>query len=753
MTQALRHPDLPHARAANADGELDYSMLIEAGEAAGLLGKHRDAMTRDCRDRLRHQGLAVYAAPPNGGNPRWWVDRRHDLRLAPGSVGEQYQTPQLGHYPREKVREAWDRAACVERLRKMRAHERRPVKQWLPGLIDRLNREMAGLKVSQSRLYAWDKAYQTPADLVELIDKRGGNQTAKADPACWTYFRKVYLDPRQPTVRACWRKTRAHAKAQGMTWCSYSACSRHLRDHISEEEDLINRDPKRWRQQMRPYVEQDPEAFAAGDCWVGDHAQLDMWVRHGKSLIRPWITAWMDWRTRKVVGHAFSVAPNSSTILQSFRAGLLDKANHGGPSTVWVDNGKDYACWSFHGATRKQRENKRFLPAGYMHEGEVGGLFGLLNIEVHFSIPHNPNGKSRMERWFLTMHELFDREFATYCGRSQEHKPEGLERILNKQVRVPTFEQVAGHLDKFIGAYNARNEHSIKDLADDQGEAVSPDHAMAQWCNRTRALADPSVLDLFAQQWHKPVRANRNGITISPFGKNLSFGGDDLALSRYKALAVKDRPYLHVSYDPADLSSIRVFDEHYRFICETCWNQLGGRHDGGKVSRFALQEHMRRQRKYRDAMQTVADNRELEMYSDAELIALGNRDDTPPEPKGPDRLEVVQTPVDGQMEEVQKDKLRKAAGAENLSDQDDDFDFEPASFPAPAGGRDQPDEDDEDGALPPLSLDDLSPPEDGQEADDLHEQFDLADTDVAPYRFPADSTDDDEDEDLLEQLR
>src|SRR5690606_657111 len=95
-------------------------------------------------------------------------------------------------------------------------------------------------------------------------------------------------------------------------------------------------------------------------CWVGDHAQLDLVCRFGVKLIRPWITIWQDWRTRRVVGWCLSESPDSTTLLAALRMGLLAPANFGGPDLVWIDNGKDYDSYTLHGRTKKERQQLRF---------------------------------------------------------------------------------------------------------------------------------------------------------------------------------------------------------------------------------------------------------------------------------------------------------------------------------------------------------------------------------------------------------
>ena len=109
---------------------------------------------------------------------------------------------------------------------------------------------------------------------------------------------------------------------------------------IDPETQVQHRQPAVYRHQMEPTIEQNPEAWKAGECWIGDHKQCDLWCLYGEKLVRPWLTTWMDWRTRRIAGYVLSDNPNSSTILAALRHGLMDERNMGGPGVVWIDNGR-----------------------------------------------------------------------------------------------------------------------------------------------------------------------------------------------------------------------------------------------------------------------------------------------------------------------------------------------------------------------------------------------------------------------------
>ena len=362
-----------------------------------------------------------------------------------------------------------------------------------------------------------------------------------------------------------------------------------------------------------------------------------------------------------------SPSPNSSTILASLRQGILDEQAMGGPSQIWIDCGRDYDPFAFHAQTKQQRLGKRRVD---VDETECQGLLAMLGIEAHFSLAYNPNGKPKMERFFRTLHDQFDRSWESYAGRSPDTKPETLKAVLADPKRAPTFGEVSEEFDRYLAASNARTDHQIADLCDPRGMVpLSPADALAQWCPTRRVLADPAALDLLMQHWHKPVQVHRQGITIKPLGQPLRYGGMSEALRPYKGLRGDKRPWLRVTYDPADLSSIRVYDERFRYSCSAGLNDLGGLHDGSKISQERVKALIKRKREYKRALQTVRDGQELEYLTAAEVLSLSQPDPaTAPKPRQSSidqMLTVVQTPLDGAARDVQRDELRKAAGAEH----------------------------------------------------------------------------------------
>lgn len=597
----------------------DFSRLIAATEAASLLNMNAGSLRRRCAEEWGPRGLAFHVADPRDGKVKWFVFRGVDRRLAGGAVGEAYRgdREQLARFTQEQVREALRRAAAAEAFRfelEQRADEK--LDQWLPGFVADLRRDPRyPERISRSRLYAWRKAYRVPADLPKLIDRRGGDFRSGGDPAAWAHFREIYLDERQPSVKWCWEQTRAWARSRKIAWCSLSSCRQQLDARVPPDQATAARKPKAYRDAMQPRIEQDPDGWGAGRRWDGDHSQLDFWVRPagGGAPYRPWLTVWMDWRSRKIVGWVISDSPNSSTILAAFRQAIRDPDNFGGPDEVRIDNGRDYDAWVFHGQTKTQRKAKVDLR---QDEVTFAGIYGLLGIDAHFTLPFSPTSKGRVERWFGTVHDRFDRTWDTYTGASADQRPEGLTKLLKDPANAPTIDRVREELAKFIAAYNARADHQMDDLAID-GVKASPAAYLASCCDRRRVLPDESVLSLMDQRWEKPVRVGKNGITIAPFGVRVSYGAFDPALAPYKAMKAKDRPQLFVSFDEAHPGVIQVYDAQWRWVCEARENERGGSRATDRAQARAAQ---RAKREYENAKKIVRQGYKHELLSPAELM-------------------------------------------------------------------------------------------------------------------------------------
>jgi transposase InsO family protein len=479
MQLAIRHPSPQQA---------DFSKCVTPAFAAERLQMDEGSVQRLCRDELFKSGMAFQAIGPDGGAPQWFIDRSWKAALFDADAVGRDALPGLLDCTYKQRQRAYSRWNCIMRFRAALCGGGL-LDDGLPPLIAKMQADFPDLKISRSTLYAWHKKCKFACRVAVLVDGRGGG-TPSADPGVWSFFADFYLHENQPSIRQAWKAARRFAAENNLQWCSYSTCQSTLDQHIPPEKQARLRTPARYRQSLSPYIKQEPESWPAGKLWIGDHHQLNLICRWGKSIIRPWITVWMDWRTRKICGWVLTDNPNSSTVLGALRHGLMDKSNFGGPSDIWIDNGKDFSAWMFHGQTKAQRRQK-IDPN--VKPGPVAGLLLLMQITAHFAREYNPNGKARLERWFRTL-ENFYRLFDTFTGDGPDTKPERLAEILKTPHRIPSFSEVQRRLTDHIAGYNLNPDHQIEDLAEN-GVTLSPAEALEKWCDTKREFTDKNALD------------------------------------------------------------------------------------------------------------------------------------------------------------------------------------------------------------------------------------------------------------------
>ena len=151
------------------------------------------------------------------------------------------------------------------------------------------------------------------------------------------------------------------------------------------------------------------------DYIVMDHRRLDVFClvksrQGGWTLARPWLTAALDMRTRKWVGWVIVETPSSDSIATVLKQVFV---NHGVPTAVYWDNGKDFICEWFEG---RKRANRKAPAVGEMDD-TWRGVLGTLDIQVHHAIIRNARAKL-IEPNFNRVAN-FDRTLPEYCG----HKP------------------------------------------------------------------------------------------------------------------------------------------------------------------------------------------------------------------------------------------------------------------------------------------------------------------------------------------
>jgi len=504
-------------------------------------------------------------------------------------------------------------------------------------------------KVSPRTIYGWIRQYRDHG-LIGLVDTRGGGAAIRQISSdAWDLFASLWLDPRQPTVKACWQNVSFVNQQQNMGWFipTLNAVYRLVAERIPMPVQVLHREGlAAYEARCAPYVIKDMDSVEPGAVWIGDHHQCNCWVRYRNRWVRPWITAWLDMRSRLIIGVDVNASPNQTTIMLAMRRGI---ERYGPPASVKIDNGKDYDSEMFTGTTKVRR---RTLQKGYLDETLIAGIYAMMDIGVSFSIPYHPQSKS-IERWFDTMDVQFCKSIPTYCGKDSARRPENLQAYLQSSKAVAeaySLDDFAGMMATYIKTYN-NSAHT-----GDGMDGRTPVEVMATRTNR-RVLRD-GVLDLLMRVWSGELTIGKNGVHF----KGLWYGQYDTELMMRQGHKVR------LAYNPDAMQKVYVYDAvTYKLITIAEQAQLVGY--GADVDETALRDAMRKKsratktvREYKDA--TLAKQMDLPSLTLAAMAAAtketsggGNDNET---------LRPVATVMDGQIKtHIQKEmqsRVRKAVG-------------------------------------------------------------------------------------------
>lgn len=627
--------------------------ILSVQEVANRLGLTDRQVRRRCAE-------GKLAARREGG--QWRIPADADGRLWAAYGPAHVRTSSLPDVGEEKRNEALRRAGLVNALEDHLVD----VERGGGGVVGAVAAFAAQHGIATATLWRWRKGYRRNG-LSSLCDRRGGNQRGDIgiSPEAWRVFTGLYLDERRPSIRLCWRMV-VQVNEEGKKGWSIPplwTMQRLVRRRIPQPVLVLHREGQQaYNAKCSPYLERDPDSLEAGEVWVGDHHQLNLWVRYRGRWVRPWITAWEDLGSRMIVGWHVSAGPNQDTILLACRRAVKV---YGPPQAVKVDNGRDYASQMWTGAKKKTR---RILKGGYLDEAALAGIYAELDIRVSFAIPYSPQSKA-VERWFATLDEQFCKVFATYCGKDPQRRPEGLGSLLADPKVVAealSLEEFAAKVGVYIKDVYNQSPHQGTGM-----EGRSPAEVIASRTTK-RVLADPAALDLILRGWTRAIKVGKNGVRIS----GIWYGQFSRELMEWQGKEVR------CSYDPDDMGLLNVHNAATRkLIAVVDANRQFGYRPG--VRNEDLREGMREKRR---AQRTVKEYRDASarQYMDAADLAVRaqrQREALPAPAAVAQQVKVVWTAFDG--EKRQRDQIvaaqagRKAAGAEGRKPLNFDFSLMP----------------------------------------------------------------------------
>lgn len=274
------------------------------------------------------------------------------------------------------------------------------------------------------------------------------------------------------------------------------------------------------------YVSRDRSTLKVGEVYEGDGHTVDVYVQHPSGVVRPYrieLTAWMDIRSRKIVGWFPSHAESSLTTLFSLSSALI--AHDHVPTFVHIDKGSGFKA--------------------KMLSDDSVGFYEKMSITPHEAIAGNAKGKGDIEGWFRIFRDKHDKKFAVdYCGHDQAAE---INRRITAQIesgkrQLVRLEDYLASVQAFIERYNNTPQKTLGNK--------SPNEIWGQ------LDPNPVILkDLATIRPSKTATVRRSEVQI------------DNRKYAHPVLIEYDGSKLEVEYDIRDDKQVWIYDDRKRLIC------------------------------------------------------------------------------------------------------------------------------------------------------------------------------------------
>ncbi len=414
---------------------------------------------------------------------------------------------------------------------------------------------------------------------------------------------------------------------------------------------------REWRNRKMLKGKRDTSTLDVMELVVGDEHTFDLWVQYtapnGKiKAVRPKLVAWMDMRSKKIIGDVVCVTANGDTLKESLVKMIYTA---GVPKGLLIDNGKDYTKKELTGQDRKERR------IDFSFDSETEGFYQSIGIQkVSRALPYQAWVK-QIERFFGTVCSSFSKRFESYTGtltgsRTDAKRHKDIDGMLERG-ELLTMEEFFAEWEKWRdGHYHASPHEGLRDA----GEKWLTPQEVFDNAPRYEKAAPPREYAAMLLMKADTARVTSQG--INRFGTLYT----DYELCFYKDKKVRIR------WDIDDVSRLYVYDMDGHKICEAVSAQVLG--FGEKCSQAALEKHMRDQkRQYRETVEKLEDfttpyGERLEQGRPSD--AVGRIDLTVKAARPP---KVVALPSDREYraEAAAGRKKRNAAGDEFLSSKAD----------------------------------------------------------------------------------
>jgi Integrase core domain. len=185
-------------------------------------------------------------------------------------------------------------------------------------------------------LERWINDYLEGGRNALIPDWTCGNRESLFTPEIARFIESSYLQPFGPTIKE------THEKIMGtFPGChiSYRLLAYYIINRWNKSYQLLIRNKEEWDRKYSPHARRDWNRVEINECWFSDAKQIDVAYIHNEKVIFPWLTAFIDARSRKFVGWVLTATHDSRAIAQAF---VYAVRAHGVPKVIYIDRGKPY---------------------------------------------------------------------------------------------------------------------------------------------------------------------------------------------------------------------------------------------------------------------------------------------------------------------------------------------------------------------------------------------------------------------------
>ena len=319
---------------------------------------------------------------------------------------------------------------------------------------------------------------------------------------------------------------------------------------------------------------------------MGDEHTFDCWVSYtypnGKSVpIRPVLVAWVDVRSRRVLGDVICHHANSDILKESVIK-MINTPGCGVPKYLLIDNGKDYTAKAMTGVPRAVRN---IQDSDYVDV--TGGFYYKLGIEdVHRALPYQPWTKTQVERFFGGVCSRFTKWMGSYVGTLTGSKtdakiPKDIQRMHDRG-ELLTMEEF---YEKWQEWLHTKYETHVHRGLKDSGEEWTKPIELFENVERYYKPAPPKSAQITFMYREDNVHIYNYG--FRRFGN--VYDAPELRLHTGETLTIR--------YDKNDVSHIFVTDVDGKPVCTAECKELLS--FGDHVSEEKLLKHIKEQNRQR----------------------------------------------------------------------------------------------------------------------------------------------------------